>query len=348
MAEGILKQFDYYYGAESDSFNFIQVPKFLFTDPYFQTMKSDSKILYSFMLDRMSLSRKNEWFDEKRRVYIIYTMEEIMESVGCGHTKCVDLLKELTNFGLIERVKRGLGKPDIIYVKDFLHAIEEPLNTDKYTDFRKTEVKTSASNTDFRKTELKTSVNRNSGLPENGTQDIRKSEASNTDLNNTNNIKTDMSYTNPLPLLQQTEDAPSETEEDEEEKVKKQINYDRLIWKHQDNKKLLAYILSQMTEMLSEKKSKTELSSGRYEDTILVKKKLESITFDDIESLLQMLPDKSENNVKNPRGYIRICLFNLVDRRDAICFTRQIKRKGANNGLIHSEYNFEELEKLLL
>ncbi len=180
--------------------------------------------------------------------------------------------------------------------------------------------------------------NQESGIYIN-TKDINLKE-NNKDLNN----KT----VNNNPLLPKTESlTPEMAEEDEKEKVKKQINYDRLIWKHQGNKKLLAYILSQMTEMLSEKKSKTELSSGRYEDTVLVKKKLEGITFDDIESLLQMLPDKSENNVKNPRGYIRICLFNLVDRRDAICSTQQIKKKGSNDSLIHSEYDFDEIERML-
>ena len=100
MAEGVLKQFDYYYGLEAESFNFIQVPRFLFTNEEFKCLKSDSKILYSLMLDRMSLSRKNQWFDEHNRVYIIYPLEEIQDSIGCGHSKCVELLKELSSFGL--------------------------------------------------------------------------------------------------------------------------------------------------------------------------------------------------------------------------------------------------------
>lgn len=131
-------------------------------------------------------------------------------------------------------------------------------------------------------------------------------------------------------------------EEDEEEKVKKQINYERLVRMHQGNKKLLAYILSQMTEMLNEKKAKTELSTGRYEDSSLVKEKIKAITFDDIENLLHMLPDKSESQVKNPRSYIRICLFNLVDRRGAICVTEQIKGKK-----LGGEYDFESLMNAL-
>ena len=147
---------------------------------------------------------------------------------------------------------------------------------------------------------------------------------------------------NDNPLHLQTESLAPEVAEEDEEKIKKQINYDRLVRMHQGNKKLLAYILSQMTEMLTEKKAKTELSTGRYEDSVLVKEKLRGITFDDIENLLHMLPDKSENQVKNPRAYIRICLFNLVDRRGAICATEQIK-----GNKLGGEYDFESMMNAL-
>ena len=159
------------------------------------------------------------------------------------------------------------------------------------------------------------------------------------DVNN-NKLINKTVYNNPLhPKI---ETYVSKGFEEDEEKVKNQINYDRLIRMHQGNKKLLAYILSQLTEMLTEKKSKTELSSGRYEDSSLVKEKLSGITYDDIESLLQMLPDKAENTVKNPRGYIRTCLFNLVDRRGAICATEQIKGKR-----LGGEYDFDAMMNAL-
>lgn len=186
MAQGVFKQFDYYYGKEADSFHFIQVPRFLFTNPDFRSLKSDSKILYSLMLDRMSLSRKNEWFDEENRVFIIFTLEEMMESIGCGHSKCVELLKELSSFGLIERKKRGLGKPDIIYVKDFLHELTEPANAEDSTDFRKPELKTSENEEEVRNSEVLNSENRKSGLPQNGNAVFRESEASNNKENQTN------------------------------------------------------------------------------------------------------------------------------------------------------------------
>ena len=325
-------KFDYYYGIEVDSYNFIPVPKVLLTDPQFKSLSAESVLLYSCMLNRMSLSRKNGWLDEENRVYIIFTLEEIINTIGRAHTKCVSILKELDSVGLIERKKRGLGKPDIIYVKNFLHSSEQGSNPDKIIDFSNRE--------------LKTSQNENSGLHETRTPDFSNREPSNTNINNTNNIKTEISYTDPLPLLQPVESAIEKTKEDEEEKVKKQINYNRLVRTHQGNKSLLAFILHQMVKMVCETNSKVEISSGHYEPKSRVLERIKAITYNDIENLLLMLPDKDENNIKNPVAYMRKCLFNIVERREAVCFTRQIKHPGNNGGLIHQEYDFEELERI--
>ena len=63
--------FNYFYGTEADQFSLYRIPKALFTDSYFKDLSSDAKILYGLMLDRMSLSIKNQWFDDKNRAYIL-------------------------------------------------------------------------------------------------------------------------------------------------------------------------------------------------------------------------------------------------------------------------------------
>lgn len=115
--------FGYFHGYEAEQFMFYRIPKLLFTDEYFRRLSSDAKVLYGLMLDRMGLSVKNHWIDEQDRVYIIFTLEQVMEYLNCGKDKGVKILAELDSekgIGLIERVKRGLGKPAIIYVKSFL------------------------------------------------------------------------------------------------------------------------------------------------------------------------------------------------------------------------------------
>lgn len=118
-------QYDYFYGAQADQFSFYRIPKALFTDKKFRELSTDAKVLYGILLDRMSLSLKNEWLDADGKVYIIYTTEEIMEALNCGNQKACRLMAELEkDAGLIERRRQGLGMPNLIYVKNFAVAVE--------------------------------------------------------------------------------------------------------------------------------------------------------------------------------------------------------------------------------
>ena len=111
---------NYFTGGQADLFSFYRLPKILFADPRFRGISAEAKILYGLLLDRMSLSVKNGWLDSTGRVYIIFTVEEIMESLACGNKKAVGLLRELEEkAGLIERRRQGLGRPNLIYVKNF-------------------------------------------------------------------------------------------------------------------------------------------------------------------------------------------------------------------------------------
>lgn len=188
---GIL-QLDYYYGIEAEQFSFYRVPRLLIKDERFKKLSSDAKLLYGLMLDRMSLSMKNEWFDEDNRAYIIYTIDSIMEDLGCGKEKAVKVLAELDSvkgIGLVEKVRRGLGKPDIIYVKNFASLAEnvdekKSENTDKITEVGKS---------DFKKSE-----NRTSRSPEIELQEVGESNPNYTNYNQTDLNYTEESYINPI------------------------------------------------------------------------------------------------------------------------------------------------------
>ena len=60
---GETMKFDYYYGIEAEQFSFYRVQRLLIKDARFKELSSDAKLLYGLMLDRMSLSVKNGWFD---------------------------------------------------------------------------------------------------------------------------------------------------------------------------------------------------------------------------------------------------------------------------------------------
>lgn len=110
---------DYFYGQAGKLFSFYRIPKALFQEQRFQNLSTDAKILYGILLDRMSLSVKNEWFDKQGRVFIIFTIEDVKRALCCADNKATRLLRELEKFGLIERKRRGQGKPCLVYVKNF-------------------------------------------------------------------------------------------------------------------------------------------------------------------------------------------------------------------------------------
>lgn len=168
--------FDYFYGGESEQFSYYRIPRLLVTGYQFKNLSTDAKLLYGLMLDRMSLSARNGWYDELGRVYIFYSLEEVMADLNCGHDKAVKMLAELDTvkgIGLIERVKQGQGRPTIIYVKQFttkaIPLYQQPPPTD--------EPQSSESRSlDFGFSEVKTSENQNSRFREIRSADFGKTE----------------------------------------------------------------------------------------------------------------------------------------------------------------------------
>lgn len=123
-------KFDYFYGSQAEQFSFFRLPKILIRDERFKKISSDAKILYGIMLDRMSLSRENKWMDQNNRVYIIFTLKEVMKEFECCQRKAGSLMAELdskSGIGLIERKRQGLGRPDLIYLKNFI-AVQEDMS----------------------------------------------------------------------------------------------------------------------------------------------------------------------------------------------------------------------------
>ncbi len=211
-------KFDYYYGVEAEQFSFYRVPRLLIKDERFKGLSSDAKLLYGLMLDRMSLSMKNGWLDDENRAYIIYTVDNMMEDLGCAKATCAKVIKELDSdngIGLIEKKRRGLGKPDIIYVKNFAAVSDiNPENTAANAD-KSTEVQ----NLNFKKFNNYTSGSSETELaevqkPDPNYTDYNYTDYSQTENNQTNNIYTDMSDTNPINQSVRSMDSKGTQEKD--------------------------------------------------------------------------------------------------------------------------------------
>ena len=104
---------DYFYGQSGELFAYFRIPKALFQDSRFRQLSTDARTLYGILLDRMSLSAKNSWVDEHGRVYIIYTVREVQESLCCAEHKAVKLFRELEQADLIETAWAGQTQLDL-------------------------------------------------------------------------------------------------------------------------------------------------------------------------------------------------------------------------------------------
>ena len=133
-----MPDFNYYHGDAAEQFNFFRIPRLLISDKHFQTLSVEAKLLYTLLLDRMGLSLRSGWQDGNNRVFIFYTLQEAQETLSCGHNKATRLFNELEQFGLIERVKQGQGKPAKIYVKNFADDAGEDEKADLKTSEKTT------------------------------------------------------------------------------------------------------------------------------------------------------------------------------------------------------------------
>ena len=111
-------KFDFYYSEESEQYSFYSVPKMFFTLERFTGLSAMSKLLYGFLLDRMSLSRKRNWIDDKNRAYIKYSLNAITKDMCVSKNSVIKYMRELQEFGLIMKFSNE-GMEDIIYVMDF-------------------------------------------------------------------------------------------------------------------------------------------------------------------------------------------------------------------------------------
>ena len=267
---------DYFYGPQAEQFAFYRIPKALFTDPAFRSISTDAKVLYGLLLDRMSLSARNDWLDEQGRVYIVFTVEEIMESLACGNKKAVGLLRELeVGAGLIERRRQGLGKPNLIYVKNFIEG-------------------------NFLKCPNDTSVSVQSTV-----HDVSKGHGNKTDKN-----YTDLSETDPF-LSDVAAGTESEGKDDRtryQEYFLRQFAFDSLVASCPDDEDMLREILELLVDTVCSKRRFIRIA-GDDKPAEVVKAQLMKLNSDHLRFVLMCLKENT-TQVRNIRQYLLATLYN--------------------------------------
>ena len=327
-------QFDYYYGAESDQFSFIRIPKLLLKDPKFSALSYGAIITYSVLQDRMNLSMKNHWQDERNRVYIRYKVSDLTEMIGRTDDTVSKYLKELEDIGLIERPRKGLGQGKVTYVKNFISPElrdgdlipREPSgngmsgyvsNNDNNGNSLKNGpeiVPPKAAKTPIpRETtgnvprEIAGNVSRDdsANVP-------RESSANNKSNNNMSKTDINNNYLNQNHITATGNPAGSDDDEDwitYREIIKDNIDYDSLVTREGGaDREEIDGIVDILTEQMINKSAKTWIASNEY-PTNLVKGKLMKLDSSHIEYVLDCF-HRNTSKIYNIKKYLLAALFN--------------------------------------
>ena len=76
-----------------------------------------AKLLYTLLLDRATLSQKNNWIDAQGRIYVLYPLSSLAKDLGCSISSITRSFTELENAQLVERIRSGFSKPSRILLK---------------------------------------------------------------------------------------------------------------------------------------------------------------------------------------------------------------------------------------
>ena len=267
--------FDYFYGEQAEQYSFYRIPKVLITDDVFEKLSTDAKVLYSLFLDRVSLSFNSGWVDEYGRVYIIYTIRSIQRDLHCAVKKAVKLVKELEQFGLIEKVNRGQGKPALIYVKNFYGVLA--------------------------KGEVLTCQKHNSSVVKSTILELSKAQPNNTNINNT-----DINYTDPIL-------SKADVDKDVDRDAYYRYFYDRLEMdimreRYPYDKEVLDALLDMVLDVVCSKR-KTIRIAGDDKTISVVKAQFMKLHAGHVEYVLDGLKN-SASKVRNIKQYILAALYN--------------------------------------
>ena len=265
---------DYFYGQSGELFSFYRIPKALFQEQRFQNLSTDAKTLYGILLDRMSLSVKNGWLDKQDRVFILFTIEDVKRALCCADNKATKLLRELEKFGLIERKRRGQGKPSLVYVKNF--------------------------SAESSKESVKNRDNDDSGTVQNTLQDPAKLRCNKTERNNTEVSDTDPIYSDENDWMSKRAQL--------EEYFSQSLEVELLLRLCPDDEDTIYQIMDLLVDTCATNR-KTLRIAGDDKPAEVVRSRFMKLNADHIRFVLKCLAENS-NPIRNMKQYLLASLYN--------------------------------------
>ena len=287
----------YFYGREADQYSFYRIPKLLFTEEYFKKISVEAKVLYGLMLDRMSLSMKNQWFDTEGRAYIYYSLEDIMDAMGCSNKKAISIMKELdieSGIGLIEKKRQGQGKPTMIYLKQFM--IQDAQKCNNYISGEKSAI-SEVKNLHVLKCKNVMSRSEEFTHPE-----VKKLHTNKNNINNTELSNTESNH------IISGNDGMGFDVEAYTEIIKENIELDILLERYPYDRELLIGIFDLILETVLCKNKSIVVASSEY-PAELVRSKFLKLNMFHVEYAMDCMR-KNTSKIHNIKKYLLAALFN--------------------------------------
>lgn len=322
--------FDYFLGDESEQFSFIRVPKIFFMDKRFDKLSYGAKIMYGLLLDRMSLSRKNNWRDTQGRTYVIYTIESIQEDFNVSKTTAVNFVKELEEFGLIEKKKRP-NAPAMIYVKNFLPHKEKNAENQQNSGSPENGIP-EVQNMEVQKMESRKSQeisgSLKNGLPKTKLPEVQKMESNKTNIiNKTNNILSSSSEREEMRMM-----------------IQERINYNVII-EYEPELQMVDEIINCLVNIFDSPKTGYKIDGYMVSLEQIKTKILHNLSEENFKVILKNIQSNGAETIHNLQNYVMVCFYKLL----SVSTVKESRKTGNRfNDFEQNNYDFDKLERELL
>ena len=296
--------FDDFTPGGAEQYAFYRVPKLLITGEQFRTLSMEAKLLYGILLDRVSLSLRNGWVDEQNHVYISYTIEQIMQEMNCSNKKAVTMLAELEKkVALIEKKRQGLGKPNLIYVKNFFTANQPDC------EYEQQEIVPNVDNSEREVPEMSNVHPQKCKNDTSGSVEATFAEMSEVHGIKTNINNTDFSDTNPISSYPQMgNDAMRASYTAYRNYFMNHLEMDALLSDKPSDRDMADGIIDILVETCCTTKP-TVWVSGTEIPTEVVRGKLMKLSMEHIEYVIHCF-NENTTKVRNIRQYLLAALYN--------------------------------------
>ena len=309
---------DYYHPDDKYSFLFTQVPDFLFEDPACRDLSNNAKLLYSKLLRETRQATKKGNIDTDGHLYIDFSLSQTCNFLNCSEATAKRVRKELRDcfgdgIGLVKYVSHGQGRPDYVYVMNYIAATGNDISSEIFNSSTKTIIDPAREVKNEPSRELKTNLSRE-----------LKSDPYNK-INDKESLKRDniyhLSFTTTTPqkddddeqrdsfsaerLVRETTQKPYSVVLDE---VKTQIGFDQLLTSMPDKAELITSIAEVMAQEFISNSPGLSIKGCTYQ-RVEVNSRLKSIDMPIVKYVLSCLCS-SKSKVNYIQRYILAALLN--------------------------------------